>query len=70
MGFNIHEFDNLECFGDDEWEAFEKYQEVLFGQFANSPEGKKRIEEDPEMGFWIFQFMIYGLEHVGVHCPK
>ena len=54
MAFDIRQLDELEEFDE---EAFDKYQHALLDQFLDSPEGRARLAEDPDMGFWAAQFM-------------
>jgi len=70
MPFNIHELDNLDSYSEQAEGALEDYQDTLLEQFYNSPEGKQRLEDDPEMGFWVSQLIYYGFSYIGVTLPQ
>jgi hypothetical protein len=70
MSFNIHELDNLDFYDEKEEEAFDRYQDSLLEQFFNSPEGKQRLQLDPEMGFWAAQLISFSFSYIGVSLPK
>ena len=71
MNFNINQLDKIEYDGSHESEeALENYQDSILEEFALSPEGKERLETDPEMGFWIAQHIYYGYGYIGVTLPQ
>lgn len=71
MNFNISQLDEVEYDGSYESEeALEQYQDSVLEEFALSFEGKERINADPEMGFWIVQFIYYGFAYIGVTLPQ
>jgi len=70
MKFNIHKLDNFDFDEDNAEEVQENYLDAVMEQFFDSPEGIKRFEEDPEMGFWAAQLIHYGFGYIGVSLPQ
>ena len=71
MSFDIHELDEIEYDGSSEAEGvLEEYQDSLIDKFIISPEGKKHQETYSEIGFWIGQFIYYGIGYIGVTIPQ
>ncbi len=72
MSFDIHELDEIEYDGSSEAEdALQEYQDSLIEAFIQSPEGKKHEKEySEETGFWIAQFIYYGIDYTGSSIPQ
>ncbi len=71
MNFDIYQLDGIETDGSYESEeALEKYHDDVLEKFSNSPEGKERLKADPEMGFWVVQFIYYGFNYIGITLPQ
>jgi len=70
MAFNINKLDKIDPDSRRAESQVEKYQEDLIDLFFESPEGKERLEIDPEMGFWAAQLIYYGYNYVGVTIPN
>lgn len=70
MDFDIHQLDQIEPGSEEAEEAFEEYRDAIMDRFFESPEGKARLEVDPDMGFWAAQLMYYGYQYVGVSVPE
>ncbi len=72
MAFDIHQLDGIDRDAYDEAaeDALEKYQDALIEQFVQSPEGRARLQADPEMGFWAAQLIYYGYQYIGVSVPE
>jgi len=70
MAFNIKKLDNIDPYSKRAEGQLEKYQDDLMELFFESPEGKERLEADPEMGFWAAQLIYYGYMYVGVTLPN
>lgn len=67
MTFNIDQLDEIEADGSEESEReFDKYQNYIIEEFINSEEGRERIKDDPDIGFWASQLIYYGYNYVGV----
>jgi hypothetical protein len=66
MAFDIHRIDRIDPESNKAERQFEKYQNDLLGRFFDSPEGKKRLAENPGMGGWIVHLMDYGYNYLGV----
>ena len=59
MTFNINQFNRSDYIEEEEAGA---YQDALMELFLASPVGQARAEADPDLGFWAYQFMYYGLK--------
>lgn len=70
MAFDIHQTDRVDPDSEEAEKKFEKYMEGLIGLFLESPEGKKRQEIDPGIGFWAAQLMDYGFRHLGTSVAR
>lgn len=67
MSFNIYQLDEIEADGSEESErAFDKYQSYITEEFLNSEEGRERLKDDPDLGFWSSQLVYYGYTYIGV----
>lgn len=70
MDFGIHRIDRIDPESKDAEKQFEKYQDDLLAHFFDSPEGKKRLEADPDMGIWTVYLMDYGYNYLGVTVTR
>lgn len=70
MVFDIRRIDQINPESEDAERQFEKYQNDLLAHFFDSPEGKKRLEEDPDMGGWTVHLMDYGYNYLGVTVTR
>ena len=70
MSFDIHQLDKSGAYEEEAEEALEQYVKELMECFIQSPEGQARLEQDPEMGFYIAQLILYGYRHIGVTLPQ
>ncbi len=68
MSFRIDQ--RIDWEGSDPESGLEDYMQEVMERFFDSPEGKSRLEADPNMGFWASQVMYYGGTYLGVNLPE
>ncbi len=65
MPIDIHQLDHLDQESSSFERKSEKFIETLLEQFFEAPEGQLHLEAHPDAGFWVEQFLAYGLSHIG-----
>jgi hypothetical protein len=70
MPIDIYQLDKIDPESSQAERAMEKFIDSILEQFHASPEGKARLQDDPDMGFWAAQLIDYGFGYDGVTLPK